>query len=127
MKVSELEGALLDYWVARAEGIPESELEIRLIPIPENRHLAPGGLICTRNYHESVDYSTDWSIGGPLLDKYTFSICAYENEFEAYCDNGEKWSDGAYAGKVLIAICRALVQMKFGDEVDSPQTYQQEK
>lgn len=46
MKVSELSGALLDYWVARAEGYTNKFSE-----------------------YDGTPYSTNWAYGGPLIER----------------------------------------------------------
>lgn len=107
MKVSELTGALLDYWVACAEGHtvdPDGDLlDVRTnggAPMP---------------YHPS----TDWTQGGPLIEKWVYQLIE--------CENG-KWgadpkidSPGMYAmvegDAPLQAICRAVVRAAFGEEI----------
>ncbi|WP_241300508.1 phage protein NinX family protein [Burkholderia stabilis] len=116
MKVSELEGALLDYWVARADERPlSSEWDCAG---------ADGILIGTgAGDLERFAPSTDWAHGGPIIDRVPFGI------FERV-DGG--WAAGIYqpqqgmrdlcvayqAGDtLLIAAMRAYVASKFGDEV----------
>jgi hypothetical protein len=116
MKVSELTGAMLNYWVARAEGIPASQLKIIQVPRTENQIVVwqkPGqGHIA---YRETVlAYSTDWAQGGPLIEKH----------IETLYENGDHWGArthsraiGAIGATPLQAICRAVVRAAFGDEV----------
>jgi hypothetical protein len=106
-KVSELNGAELDYWVARAEGIPRGNIFL-------------GKQYCTVDLSEdslrSEPYSpsTDWSQGGPIIQKYGISL-------------GHK-GDGKYDAKFLAgkpmtgmnalqATCRLVVALRFGGEV----------
>lgn len=114
MKTNELTDALLDYWVARAEGVPAAELEIRQIPIPEHRHLSPDGMTCTRNYHDGVDYSTDWAQGGPLIEKHELKTrkCG-----DGWFVSGDSLAVCGAGATLLQAVCRAVVRGKFGDEV----------
>jgi hypothetical protein len=117
MKTSELVGAELDYWVARAEGIPAEQLEIRRVQRLTDTH-------CVRSWVRNdpiigrdivaLRYSTDWAQGGPLLEKYEFDL-SYEVEDRGnWVVLGESYS---FAPTPLQAICRAVVRAKFGDEV----------
>lgn len=84
------------------------------MPLPQYRHLTPGGLICTRNYHECIDYSTDWEQGGPLIEKYSLDIEKLGSEWAAYpLDEFQR----AFGDTPLQAICRSVVRAAFGDEV----------
>jgi hypothetical protein len=60
MKTSELTGALLDYWVARAEGLnPAAVIDY-------------GREVYAENYGKGFEvsrYSTDWSQGGPIIER----------------------------------------------------------
>lgn len=96
MQVSELSGALLDYWVARAEGFlhnAETDLfrpgEVRIERIVPTGHghellqfVAPGNYCIVRNKLRDGDPpphpctfmgspyspSTDWALGGPIIE-----------------------------------------------------------
>ncbi|ARK81010.1 hypothetical protein BOC40_11805 [Burkholderia pseudomallei] len=120
MKVGELSGALLDYWVCKGEGLnvivamrencgdtEPSCLEVNDRGVRILRHMP----------------STTWAEGGPIIDRVPFGI------FERV--DGE-WAAGIYrpqAGMrdlciayqtgetLLIAAMRAYVASKFGDEV----------
>lgn len=127
MRVSDLTGALLDYWTARAEGVPADQLEIRDAQRPDDPH-APkqfcvrvewdnagfGGRMARR-----LDYSTNWAAGGPLVEKHMLEL---ENlvdpvRWSARFWNGSRLLD-EYGPTPLIAICRAVVRAAFGDEVE---------
>ena len=68
VKTAELSGAALDWAVAKADG-----LEPMLFPMGRNKY---GVVACSGSASEgdmSVTpcvYSTDWSQGGPLMDKH---------------------------------------------------------
>jgi hypothetical protein len=135
MKTADLTGAHLDYWVARAEGIPAEQLEIREVQRSDTR--TPGPL-CIRKlpYRDPVigpdevalRYSSHWAFGGPLLEKMNADL-AYGRPLE----NGH-WLREGYSARLsredwplcgwvqgptpLMAICRAVVRAAFGDEVD---------
>lgn len=105
MKTANLQDAALDYWVARAEG----HTAIILFDECVVRH---------GEYHDEMQYgkyapSTDWAIGGPLIEKYDIEVMKH----------GRRWrGDGPefveFGDTPLQAICRAVVRAAFGDEVE---------
>lgn len=124
MMVSELTGAQLDYWTARAEGVPAEQLEIRRVPRTDWLHvvrtvpvLAVGDPRPRHVGAEVLRYSTDWAQGGPLVDKHRVNIRSFAREVECDLDYGAGISTG-YAPAALEAICRAVVLAAFGDDVD---------
>lgn len=125
MQVSNLSGALLDYWVARAEGIPAGDLEIRQVPRTDNS-------ICVRTVPSLITvpcaalavmaYSTNWAQCGPLIEKRSMDV-------ESPNSAGEPWVASLYVsarqcrlyghGTTLMqAVCRAIVRAAFGGEVE---------
>ncbi len=89
-KVSELEGAELNHWVARAEGMKKGRT----------------------NY---VGYSTHWAAGGPIIEreKMDFNYMG-GGEYEAHIHPAR-----IYRGKgMLVAGLRCYVASKYGEEVD---------
>lgn len=119
MKVSELTGADLDYWTARAEGIPAEQLSISQVPRTDMQIVVREWM----NEYQSgftargmtvLTYSTDWGQAGPLIEKH----------IETMYENGGHWAArthsraiGAVGDTPLQAICRAVVRAAFGDEV----------
>jgi hypothetical protein len=101
MKTSELTGAALDWAVAKCLG---------------TEHLFAG--------HEvgRLHYSTDWSQGGPIIEREHISI-----EATRVGGLGDRWmaSDMGdcteFADAPLIAAMRCYVASKLGDEVDVPE------
>lgn len=83
-----------------------------------------------------VDYhgwspSTDWSQGGPLIEKHhvqtSFNGCGFSRSTtgEHWCayackDNGEELRPSGSGPTPLIAACRAIVSAHLGDSVDVP-------
>ncbi len=66
MRVTSLDGALLDFWVAKSENL-------QLLPaIPENEQtrLNESGYWHPSTYHPS----SDWSQGGPIISNEWYSI-----------------------------------------------------
>ncbi|WP_175867876.1 phage protein NinX family protein [Burkholderia diffusa] len=116
MKVADLDGKLLDYWAARADGRP--------LPSEWDSANGDGVLVGTgAGDLERFSPSTDWAQGGPIIDHVPFGI------FERV---DEGWAAGIYrpqAGMrdlciayqtgdtLLIAAMRAYVASKFGEEV----------
>jgi len=102
MKVSELQGASLDWAVAKCEGLDYWHPEI-----------GPS----------QPEYSTDWAQGGPIIEReeislereqYSFEWCAYRPEYpedRAFVD---------YGPTPLIAAMRCYVASKLGEEVEVP-------
>lgn len=90
MKVAELEGALLDHWVARAQGI-QGIVDMMFMP------------------------STDWATGGPIIERERISIKqGPDRGCYAYFDHRDETAAG---NTPLVAAMRAYVASKFGEEV----------
>lgn len=83
-------------------------------------------------------YSTDWSQGGPLIDKYQMTVICmqslYEKSEQAKRPGTGIWSSkqrdadtdyGWLSPTPLIAVCRAIVRHAFGDEVQVPADLEQ--
>lgn len=112
VKVSELSGAALDWAVAKIEGYDLMKHPFRRAFIEGVGH---------------VDYrpSTDWSQGGPLIERYSLEIV-----FDGSRNYGWRCVKDWCYGEVndtyplgethLIAACRAIVASKFGDAVSVP-------
>ncbi|WP_455233170.1 hypothetical protein [Geopseudomonas aromaticivorans] len=66
------------------------------------------------------EYTTDWSLGGPLRDKYNITI----EDFTHYCTatlRGKVYYGCVPRGKsALEAICRAVVDAMLGCQVKVP-------
>jgi hypothetical protein len=107
IKTSELTGAALDWAVAKCEGITV---------LPKMR----GGCYVTLKKGETVllCYSTDWSQGGPIIEREELSRlrCYGTNEWE--CLTGEVVCEGSTP---LIAAMRCYVASKLGDEIEIPE------
>ena len=101
VKVSELEGAALDWAVAKAVGLP--------------------------NVHDmdpdEYQPSTDWSQGGVLLEKHYIEISIGDEDYWANRTCTSRYDDEPRrypGGTMLIAACRAIVAAKLGDTVSVP-------
>lgn len=128
IKTSELECAALDWAVATVEG-----REIVIHGVGQYCYDRPGGVHCCkygctfgpRNIQYDVaDYSpsTEWSQGGPLIERYEVAISPEQFGWEAEVYNGGHMNPVDGAGKTpLIAAMRAIVASELGREVDIPE------
>ncbi|MBR7929417.1 phage protein NinX family protein [Burkholderia ambifaria] len=137
MKVSELSGALLDYWVARSYKYPNIQLvpgrrsNCWFVKDPEHgpRYVA---YICEKNISATVraqkktlewsacrfSPSEDWNDGGPVIEKNKIVLIPAIGDGGAWMaqtltGNGHT----QFGDTALIAAMRAYVASKFGDEV----------
>ena len=104
-KVSEAVGPTLDWLVAKAGKAPVSDSDLVK-------------LVKTMDCYKA---STDWNIGGPIIEREKISIRQWTNVpiVHAYMpvDDAEWSSDGE---SPLIAAMRCFVASKLGDEVEVP-------
>ena len=107
LKTSELQGAALDWAVAKCEGWPldiwfdEDQLPmVRDDEVPEYKP------------------STDWSQGGPIIEREELSRLSCYNHNEWGCLNGDIFCEGPTP---LIAAMRCFVASKLGDEIEVPE------
>jgi hypothetical protein len=130
MKVSELTGVQLDYWVGQAEG-KESYIYSGYCFLPPP-HRKPG------DADGNFQPSTDWKQAGPIIERESIDLMHIrciekENDKEAFWD-AAMWSKDAcktcpesgqpthdrfnqYGDTPLIAAMRAYVASKYGEEV----------
>jgi hypothetical protein len=118
MRISELEGAWLDYWVARAAELPKPRVDDGLcwVEVPP----------CNHDPESAVDAafgpSTDWNEGGPIIDREGISIVKFDDCWGAGKAAGNRFetakADVRHLGSTaLIAAMRCYVGARFGDEV----------
>ena len=103
MKTSELQGAALDWAVAKCSGTTMMAF-------------------FTRNEYAP---STDWEQGGPIIERERIRLdCPWNpGPYEALCkiDGVTAWCEGSTA---LIAAMRCYVTSKLGEEVEIPEGLQ---
>lgn len=111
VRVTDLEGALLDYWVAHAEGLTpyietaqRSTVQVCYLP-PD---FAAGNW-----YPVRYSPSSDWKDGGPIIERERINLQERGNCWQAHYSVG--WSE--MGETPLIATMRARVAAKFGEEV----------
>lgn len=135
VKVSELEGAALDWAVAKAQGwyllrvpkdIDGNNGGYTLAPpdFSKDFQFPPRGSIPTNWLVRH--WSTDWSQGGPLIHKHSIEL----EPADKYVEFGNQWQAHMVgrdcdlyfqAGDTpIIAACRAIVAAKMGDVVSVP-------
>lgn len=116
-RVETLEGALLDAAVSKAEGYaPEMRDEGELVcyclrPDP------PGLVSLFPSEARPYAPSTNWSIGGPILEREGFEL---RPDFGGNAPDWTAMGNGIYAvGQTpLVAIMRAYVTSRLGNEVN---------
>jgi hypothetical protein len=113
MRVKDLTGAELDYWVAKANGdlrdsfVPTRDVEID----PE---------LFAKVRKEKHHYSTNWAHGGPIIERQRIGLAAYEDgTWGGYTfDHAAGQLALDYEGPTaLVAAMRCYVASKFGVEV----------
>ena len=113
VKTSELQGAALDWAVAKCEGI---EVEIE-----------DGELCLPSSYFRDGDFykpSEDWAQGGPIIEREEISL-----ETMAHDEYGDGWLATLVRGAVymefaptpLVAAMRCYVASQMGDEIELPE------
>ncbi|WP_244807969.1 phage protein NinX family protein [Caballeronia zhejiangensis] len=131
MKVTELIGPLLDYWVARATRIEDVVSIQKSVLGVEACYL----LDTEDNTWRLFCPSVRWADGGPIIARFAIAIWRGEGRWLAILpgSNGGAYSGGddyidargydCYAGATpLIAAMRAYVASKFGESVDDSET-----
>lgn len=129
-KVSELEGALLDAAVAKAEGGEPARFNVTRIEDPGPRWLyVPIGTPGALAFHPS----SDWEHGGPIIEREQIAIARFPfNPIDKNAWYAEVGPSGdpveglfvggaehaAHAATPLVAAMRAYVASKFGEEID---------
>lgn len=128
VKTAELVGPALDWAVAEGLGYECGQLSRK------NRTLGcrtSNGVVCVIGSLQGASMveelkarffrpSTDWSQGGPLIDKHKIWVSGPINartDWSAAVDTGFDESRG---GTALIALCRAFVAVKLGEVVNVP-------
>jgi hypothetical protein len=123
VQTSQLTGEALAWSVAKAEGLtvfiadPQYGNPYRVMV-----HFKRDGKYLPQQ--ERFKPQTDWSQGGPLIEKFGVSLdcIAPLNSWEAFVWGGPLACDGFHdeAETPLIAACRAIVAAKLGDTVQVP-------
>lgn len=114
IKTTELEGAALDWAVAKCEGWvagtnDEDLVSFVLESSPDEMHFWP---------------STDWAQGGPIIEREWLDVTPWPNESDEnlrwQCKQHDSIDCVALGSTPLIAAMRCYVASKLGDEVEVP-------
>ena len=122
IKTRELEGATLDWAVAKVSGA-----RLSIIDMPSGQpHIGLQGRT-SDGWPDAYSPSSDWSQGGPLIEQHSIELMT--NIGEQHGDH-ERWyavvptsasgSRGAMGPTPLVAAMRALVFAKLGEKIDLP-------
>jgi len=109
MKVSELQGAALDWAVAKCEGVAVEYINDginRCLLMPMGGRFNP---------------STEWAQGGPIIEREELTLsCHWQRPYAIKILADEKRVVQSNGPTPLIAAMRCYVASKFGDEIDVP-------
>lgn len=115
-EVCELQGAELDYWVARAE-IRNGEIAPSWWPMIDHARCR----LKDRFSDLSQPYapSSDWATGGPIIERVGIDLLYYGRYWEADYHHLPDQSRAELAGHgLLVAAMRCYVQVVFGEMVE---------
>ncbi len=136
IKVSEASGPVLDWMVAKAEGLKPYAFTERDIGQSKHRALSRWCAInVTPVGHDMFDPSTDWSQGGPIIERVKIHLLSpygahpipsLAKSWLAHCLKAPHLADGwgpakGHGPTPLIAAMRCFVSSKLGEEVDVPE------
>lgn len=113
VRAAELIGPALDWAVAKSTGA--EELSVGMDGVSCIYETPRGG--CWTNIYSP---STDWSQGGPLIDKCRIGIEQEDQDFHVYAYAPGAGLAGCFGDTALIAACRTIVAAKLGDVVQVP-------
>lgn len=110
IKTANLTGPALDWAVAKCEGFTPHQTCMYDTPT------------LWRNGHRYAP-STDWSQGGPIIEREGISITMLFQEWEALLDlnEGDGTVEVCRGPTPLIAAMRCFVASRLGDKVDIPE------
>lgn len=112
IKVSEAQGAALDWLVAKCEGVKVAISGCGRLWVDRGRRETWGG---------QVSY-TNWSQGGPIIEREGICFDKPEMSSQWICDKrmGSGRICRQYGSTILIAALRCYVASKLGEEVEVP-------
>lgn len=111
MRTSDLQGAQLNLWCARAEGWT------RDLIVPFQWHHKTNGLY---SLEDGLQFSSDWALGGPIIERERITLTWLEHQWFAELAQDRIVVAAPYfsGSTALEAAMRAYVDSKFGSEVD---------
>lgn len=129
IKTSELTGAALDWAVAKCEDFRDG---FAIIRVWNNRvtKIIPGDYE-TREVYTSYSPSTDWSQGGPIIEREMIQLTpkcmvnplhGWAAAYRSFDEDDDVFALHRKRGKTpLLAAMRCYVASKLGDTVDVPE------
>ena len=128
MKTSELQGAALDWAVAKCEGhdnvrVKERDDLSKAIVIMEHTSCPDNKPGCAVMHLKGTYYdpTTNWSQGGPILDREKMMLEPYNDQWRAHKFTDEPPFIKAFGPTMLTAGLRCFIASRLGDEVDVPE------
>jgi len=116
IKTEELTGAALDWAVAKCEGTTDFRFDTVatywVTLDGKDRALSKG-------WAQSFNPSTDWSQGGPIIEREKIDLIACDADWEAQ-QNASLPMTAVEGATPLIAAMRCFVTSKLGDLVEVP-------
>jgi hypothetical protein len=104
MKVSELQGAALDWAVAKC------------IYEPDDVVICDGRVFAYDDATKGFNPSTDWAHGGTIIEREKMTLEWTGEDWMAYIRHDEEY----FGPTPLIAAMRCYVASKLGDEIEVP-------
>lgn len=129
MKTSELTGAALDWAVAKAQGRTDVTIRRGMCGITG----WTGGDYNGHNTWTGWYPSTDWSQGGPIIEREHIGVCYYHEADGWEVPNWAAWRTDIddrvqiMGETALIAAMRCFCSAKLGDEIDIPEELCQQR
>ena len=122
IKTADLIGPALDWAVAKAEGLnPNSDPKVR------RQYVGYSGFAEANGFGYAIKhYSTDWSQGGPIIERERIALRAHDHDVQEWSAEPSintvqtRLSSFSTGPTPLVAACRCFVAARLGDEVDIP-------
>jgi len=128
MRVSELEGGELDYWVAQAEGLKKPNINYypdtdtgtdryfcSVVDESATKHFG-------QEYRKGFRPSKEWAIAGEIIDRENISVVFVKPHYIWDWAAGTGSGGQEFGNTALEAAMRAYVNKKFGDYVEDDVT-----
>ena len=123
IKTSELKGSALDWAVAKCEG----GYDLRLVSTYGTKTAwqytmrdEEDNLRADHFYLADTSYSTDWQLGGPIIEREDIAVWPDAEEGGWFASSGGGRGTDYKGPTPLIAAMRCYVASKLGDEVEVP-------
>ncbi|HVE10702.1 MAG TPA: phage protein NinX family protein [Paraburkholderia sp.] len=113
MKVSDLQGPLLDYWVARVAQLPKPRVDDGFCWIEEPACDGDPASALEAAYAPS----TDWTHGGPIIEREHICIGYTEQNQWGACGTTQAPRFDSLGATPLIAAMRFYVSRQYGEQV----------